>query len=258
MRLKAAHRCVTYSTLYEKRGGVMIRIAVVEDEKEYQNKLDIYMKQFEKESGQSFQVTFFQDGLDIVDEYKPVWDIILMDIKMKHMDGMEAAEKIRRSDQAVIIIFITTMAQYAIKGYEVDALDFVLKPITYAQFSMKLKKALVLLKKKEEKYLLLPVEDRKERVSTNDILFIEVKNHNLHIVSRDTTYVMRSSMQQIECELQDCHFVRCNNSYLVNLKNVTGIQKESVIVDKYELPVSRPKKKQFLKALSDYLGTGYL
>lgn len=182
-----------------KRGGKMIRIAVVEDEKEYQEKLDIYMKQFEKESGQSFQVTFFKDGL-----------------------------------------------------------DFVLKPITYAQFSMKLKKALVLLKKKEERYLMLPIEERKVRVSTDDILFIEVKNHNLHIVTRSMTYVMRSSMQQIERELTDCHFVRCNNSYLVNLKNVTGVQKDTVIVGEYELPVSRPKKKQFLKALSDYLGTGYL
>ena len=133
-----------------------------------------------------------------------------------------------------------------------------LKPITYAQFSMKLKKALVLLKKKEEKYLLLPVDERKERVSTNDILFIEVKNHNLHIVSRNKTYVMRCSMQQMERELAECHFVRCSNSYLVNLKNVTGVRKETVMAGEYELPVSRPKKKQFLKALSDYLGTGYL
>lgn len=235
----------------------MIRIAIVEDEKEYQEKLKEYISRFETECGQSFQTTFFKDGLDIVDEYKPVWDIILMDIKMRHMDGMEAAGKIRQYDPAVLIIFITTMAQYAIKGYEVDALDFVLKPITYGQFSLKMQKALAMLKKTEEKYLLLPIEDRKERVSTNEILFIEVKNHNLHIVTRRTTYVMRYSMQEMEKELKDAHFTRCNNSYLVNLKNVTGVQKETVIVDSYELPISRPKKKQFLKELSDYLGAGY-
>lgn len=235
----------------------MIRIAVVEDEKTYQDKLKEYIKRFEGECGQSFQITFFKDGLDIVDDYKPIWDIILMDIKMKHMDGMETAEKIRRYDPAVLIIFITTMAQYAIKGYEVDALDFVLKPITYSQFSQKMQKALAMLKKGEDKFLLLPQEDRKERVSTNEILFIEVRNHYLHVVTGRTTYVMRYSMQEIEKELQDYHFVRCNNSYLVNLKNVTGVQKDSVLVGTHELPISRPKKKLFLKALSDYLGAGY-
>lgn len=235
----------------------MIRIAVVEDEKSYQDKLKEYIGRFETECGQPFQITFFRDGLDIVDDYRPIWDIILMDIKMKHMDGMETAGKIRRYDPAVLIIFITTMAQYAIKGYEVDALDFVLKPITYSQFSQKMQKALAMLKKGEDKFLLLPQEDRKERVSTNEILFIEVRNHYLHVVTGGTTYVMRYSMQEIEKELQDYHFVRCNNSYLVNLKNVTGVQKDSVLVGTHELPISRPKKKLFLKALSDYLGAGY-
>lgn len=239
------------------RGIRMIRIAVVEDEKDCQEQLGRYIKQYGKETGQLFDVTVFSDGLDIVENYNPIWDIIFMDIRMKHMDGMKAAGKIREYDPAVIIIFITTMGQYAIKGYEVDALDFVLKPVSYAQFSMKMRKAAALIRKTEEKYLLLPVEDRKERVSTRDILFLEVQNHNLQVVTRNKIYVMRHSMQAAEKDLADCHFVRCNNSYLVNLANVTGVNKDTVTVEKYELPISRPRKKQFLKALSDYLGAGY-
>lgn len=65
----------------------------------------------------------FRDGMDLVDDYHGGFDILLMDIKMKHLDGMKAARKIRSMDQAVVIIFITTMAQYAVAGYEVDALD---------------------------------------------------------------------------------------------------------------------------------------
>ena len=114
----------------------MIRIAVVEDEKESQEQLVSYISRYEKESEKKFEVTVFSDGMDIVENYDPVWDIIFMDIRMKHLDGMQAAEKIRKYDPAVVLIFITTMAQYAIRGYEVDALDFVLKPVAYAQFSM--------------------------------------------------------------------------------------------------------------------------
>lgn len=235
----------------------MVRIAVVEDEKESQEQLVSYVSRYEKEAEQKFEVTVFSDGMDIVENYHPVWDIIFMDIRMKHLDGMKAAEKIRRYDPAVILIFITTMAQYAIKGYEVDALDFVLKPVTYAQFSMKLTKALSVVKKREEKYLFLPVEDRKERVALSEILFIEVRNHNLHVVTKKQTYIMRLSMQVMERELTPYHFVRCNNCYLVNLANVTGVNRDSVLIGTFDLPISRPKKKQFLQALSDYIGAGY-
>lgn len=235
----------------------MIRIAIVEDEREYRETLKAYTERFGREENQEFQITLFEDGALLAESYKPVWDVILMDIKMKRMDGMKAAEKIRQADPEVLIIFITTMGQYAVKGYEVDALDFVLKPVTYGQFSSKLKKAVVMFQKKVEKCLFLPDSSGKERVSTAEILFIEVKNHNLYIVSERKTYVIRYSMQKMEKELEEYHFVRCNNSYLVNLKNVTGIQKDSVWTGNYELPISRPKKKQFLKAVSDYFGAGY-
>lgn len=235
----------------------MVRIAIIEDEVSYQEQLRGYIMQYGEENGEHFQLTIFGDGMDITENYSPVWDIIFMDIKMKHMDGMEAAAKIRQYDKAAIIIFITAMAQYAIKGYEVEALDFVLKPFVYSQFAVKMQKALNLVRRMEDKYLLLSIEDRKERVSMNEILFIEVKNHNLYVVARNQTYVMRYSMREMEKELQAYHFERCNSAYLVNLKNVTGLQGDLVLVEQYELPVSRSRKKQFLKALSDFIGVGY-
>lgn len=235
----------------------MFRIAVVEDEKSCQDQIADYLKKYGKENEIEFQITVFKDGLDIVENYNPVWDLIFMDIKMKFMDGMKAAARIREYDSEVVIIFITTMAQYAIKGYEVNALDFVLKPIVYPQFAMKMHKAIRTLRKREKKYLLLPAEDRKERVPTNEILFIEVKGHNLHIVTEKSRYVMRYSMQEMEKELEGCYFARCNNPYLVNLGNVTGVKKDCVLIGSYVLPISRTKKKQFLKELSDYLAAGY-
>ncbi len=235
----------------------MIRVAVVEDESSCQEQICGYLKRYGDENDIEFQTTVFVDGLDIVEDYNPVWDVIFLDIKMKHMDGMTAAAKIRTYDPGVVIIFVTTMAQYAIRGYEVDALDFVLKPVAYPQFAMKLTKAVGALKKKEEKYLLLPIEERRERVAANEVLFIEVRGHNLHVVTEKQTYVMRYSMQEMEKELAGCYFARCNHPYLVNLRNVTGVTKEEVLVGGYALPISRTKKKQFLSELSEYLSAGY-
>lgn len=235
----------------------MIRVAIVEDERSCQEQLSAYLDQFSKENRLDLEKTVFGDGLDIVENYGSLWDIIFMDIKMKHMNGMEAAAKIREYDKDVLIIFITTMAQYAIKGYEVEALDFVLKPVSYPQFSMKMKKAVNVLEKRKKNYLLLPVEDGKEKVCTNDILFIEVKAHNLHIRTSSRVYIVRGSMQEMEKKLEDSHFVRCSNSFLVNLENVAGVRKEVVLTGGYELPISRSKKKQFLLELSNYLTAGY-
>lgn len=235
----------------------MVRIAVVEDEAACAEQLREYAGRFMREKGIAADVTVFADGLDIVEDYRPVWDIIFMDIAMKHMDGMEAAKKIRQSDPAVILIFITTLARYAIKGYEVDALDFILKPVNYIQFAARMHKAVNLLNRDPHQYLMLPSGEGKVRICTDDILYLEVINHDLHVVTDKERYVMRASLQDMEAALEGCHFCRCNHCYLVNLKNVTGVQKDSVFAGRYELPVSRPKKKQFLKELSDYLGVGY-
>lgn len=236
----------------------MIKIAIVEDETEFQDELRGYLGRFASEYAEKIQVSVFDDGIDIVSEYSGDWDIIFLDIRMKHMDGMETAKKIRELDSEVILIFITTMARYAIKGYEVDAMDFVLKPVSYVQFSAKMKKALKFVKRQsEQRYLLLPSGEKKERVSSEDILYAEVQGHNMQIVTKKKTYEMRCSMADMEKTLADCHFARCSQSYLVNLKYVTGIGKESVQIEGYEIPVSRPKRKQFIKEVSDYMEAGY-
>lgn len=119
----------------------MIRLALVEDDELYRSQLREYIDKYSAVSGEKFTVTEFSDGDEIALGYKAVYDIILMDIEMKFMDGMMAAEEIRKVDTEVIIIFITNSPQYAIKGYAVDALDYVLKPVSYYAFSQRLGRA---------------------------------------------------------------------------------------------------------------------
>lgn len=116
----------------------MVRIAIVEDEDSYVEILQSFLKRYQEECGQKFYVTVFRDGDEIVEKYKANFDIILMDIKMRCMDGMTAAEHIREVDQEVIIMFITNMIQYAIRGYAVNAMDYILKPVKYFAFFSKI------------------------------------------------------------------------------------------------------------------------
>ena len=120
----------------------MITIAIVEDEEAYAKQLTEYIEKYQQESGRRFRVIRFTDGDEIVEKYTGEYDIILMDIQMQFMDGMTAAEEIRKFDTKVVIMFITNMTNYAIRGYEVDAMDYVLKPVTYFSFARKLERAI--------------------------------------------------------------------------------------------------------------------
>ena len=154
----------------------MIRIAIVEDEDSYVQVLTGYLKQYETEHSLSFQISVFHDGLDIVSEYKADYDIILLDIQMKHLDGMKTAEKIRELDEDVSFIFITSTIQFAVQGYLVDALGYVVKPVAYLAFSQILGKAVKKVKQKQQKdYMTIEVEGGQMRLDISQIYYIPKK-----------------------------------------------------------------------------------
>ena len=157
----------------------MIKIAIVEDEAMYAKQLEEFLHQYEAENHEAFDITIYSDGDQIVNKYKSQFDIILMDVEMKFMDGMSAAEEIRKMDSEVVIIFITNMAQYAIRGYAVDALDYVLKPVSYFAFSQRLNRAIERMKKREEKVIMVNIKGGMVRINIANIYYIESQGHTL-------------------------------------------------------------------------------
>ena len=158
----------------------MIRVAIVEDDAEVQGVLQEYVRRYTRQYGTEFEVTVFADGVDILEDYRAVYDIIFLDVEMKHLDGMTTAERIRQMDADVILIFITNMAQYAIRGYSVGALDYVLKPVPYFAFSQQLLKAVARLEKRAKRYLTVPVEGGLRRLDTASIYYLESEGHRVH------------------------------------------------------------------------------
>ena len=166
------NRAVTVPQRCGKGGAVMIRVAIVEDDAEVQGVLQEYVRRYTRQYGTEFEVTVFADGVDILEDYRAVYDIIFLDVEMKHLDGMTTAERIRQMDADVILIFITNMAQYAIRGYSVGALDYVLKPVPYFAFSQQLLKAVARLEKRAKHYLTVPVEGGLRRLDTASIYYL--------------------------------------------------------------------------------------
>lgn len=233
----------------------MIRIAIVEDDIESARKINGYINRYSEETNERFSVTIYSDGDEIASDYKPVHDIIFLDIEMKRFDGMSTAEYIRRFDKDVIIIFITNMAQFAIQGYSVGALDFLLKPVPYFAFSQLLKRSIEKVKLRKDKYILINVSNGIVKQCINSILYIESMRHKMIIHTPEKEYEIISTMKELEQKLKPYYFFRCNHCYLVNLTYITGIKDNcAVIGENTLLPISRSKKKAFLEALTEYVG----
>lgn len=237
------------------RRKAMIRVAIVEDEENYISVLKDYLEQYKQESGEQIEITVYHDGDEIAAFYRAQFDIILMDIEMKFIDGMTAAEEIRKSDSSVAIIFITNAPQYAIRGYEVGALDYILKPVSYFTFSQKFGRAVAKLKKRSSRRkITIPVKGGVMRMDLSDIYYIESEGHNLIYHTKDGNSVASGTMKSVETTMDGMDFSRINKCYLVNLEHVDGVQDKYAIVHGDRLLISRPRMKQFMQELTRYWG----
>ena len=231
----------------------MIRIALVEDEPGYRAQIRDYLDRYSKEYNQKLIVTDFSDGDEIALNYKAGYDVILMDIEMKFMDGMTAAEMIRQKDAEVVIIFITNLPQYAIKGYAVDALDYVLKPVSYYAFSQRINRAITRMSRRQKRYLSVTTREGTHKLAYDSINYIEVQAHELVYHTTDGSVTAPGTLKEVEKTLDMQTFFRCNKGCLVNLERVDGIRGDDAVVAGELVLVSRSRKKVFLDALNNYI-----
>ena len=191
-----------------------------------------------------------------MEHYNSSYDIILMDIAMPGMDGMEAARHIRARDSNVVLVFITNIAHYAIDGYSVEALDFVLKPLDYYAFSLRLARAVDRVERRAGDKILLTLSGHSIRLYVRNIHYVDIQNRMLCYHTEQGDFTLRGTMQAAEEQLAPHHFARCNYWYLVNLRHVTEVRKDTVIVAGTELEISRRNRPAFLTALTNYVGGG--
>lgn len=235
----------------------MIKIVILEDEEQQAARTIGFLRRYETESGDSFDVVRFDRAIKLVDNYRCDADILLLDIQVPDMLGINAAKRLRKMDENVIILFLTSFAQYAIEGYSVEAMDYILKPISYASFSAKLARAIRMVRQRQAEGAMVSVKTKSgiHRFPSSGLLYIEVVNHTLVLHLTDGTVLKQwGSLGTFEKELANDHFVRCNSGYLVNLKYVESVEGDCVILKGIPLKISTPKRKEFLRAVAQYKG----
>ena len=232
----------------------MFTVAVVEDEQTCAQTLQAHLARYSQETGTAFTVQVFQNALAFLNDTRTSYDIVFMDIEMPHQNGMEAAAEMRRLNSESVLIFVTNMAQYAIRGYEVDAMDFLLKPVPYEVFAFKLPKALARAEKHRRNEIQLRLKSGIVRMAVSDILYVQVEQHRMFYHTSAGVQETWGTLQQAEETLKSFGFARCNSYSLVNLRCVTRVADNSVYLNGEALPLSRGKKKQFLQELTQYLG----
>lgn len=232
----------------------MLGIAIVEDDREHAALLESFIHQYSEERHILVSVNSFHDAVTFLDQYKAAYQIVFMDIMMPMLDGMEAARLLRRKDSTVVLVFVTTMRQYAVQGYEVDACDFLVKPVTYPEFALKFTRILSKVPADvSSNEVFLKTENSFVRLASRDILYVEVSGHYCiyHTVNGD--YRRYQTMKSAESSLPADSFARCNNYLLVNLAHVTRMDGMEVRVGDTPLPVSYPRRKAFADAVGRYM-----
>ena len=233
----------------------MINIAIVEDNENDFNDLNNCLNQYQKENNLEFSIVRFNNAESFLAKYDYSFNIIFMDILLDTINGLEACKKLREKDHNVIIVFVTNMSNLAVDGYLVNASDFIVKPISYWNFTLALKRILPSIIENEKKKFVVNDGDKKVCISIFDVLYISVNDHVLNFITKNNIYLLNGSLKDMQNKLFNCGFCLSDSSYLVNLRYVKSIKKDMIVLtNDMQIPLSRRKKKDFLICLNNFIG----
>lgn len=197
----------------------MLLIAIVDDERSDSSALKALVDTYFQQNRQAYMIHVFNGALDFIRSTEN-HDIVFMDIRMDKLDGLEVARIMRKINTDSVLIFVTHMAQLAIKGYEVDALDFIVKPVTYQDFAMRMRRAIERAASNARCDIRLRIPNGFYMTDSSRLMYIEVSGHNLIYHMTDDTLTARGSMTDLENQLAPMGFLRCNACYLVNPRHI--------------------------------------
>ena len=233
-------------------------IAILEDQESDSQRLHGFLKRYTETYGTAFAVSVYRDGTELLNSYENGFDILFMDIELPQMNGMKTAERVRQMNEQIPIIFTTNMAQYAIKGYEVGALGFIVKPISYVLFENYLTKALSICRRNEQlranSTIILGSSSSFRQIRTDEIVYvIKDRNYLVYRLTSGEEIRERGAMKDILNRFENTTIKQCATGCLVNLRHVRKKERNEVYLLGEAFSVTMPFRKSFTQELMDYM-----
>lgn len=233
----------------------MYHILIVEDEQAAAEALRAALARYGEERGARFDVTWAPSPLAVGEKDGP-FDLIFMDIDMPGMNGMEAAEELREHDRTTPLIFVTNLAAYAVHGYAVDALDFIVKPFTYGDFYLRMERAMRAMQREEGRTITVRPREGMRIFRDRDLVFVDVRDHTMmYHLANGETFGARGSLRSVEAELGGEPFLKISSGCIVNMAHVRGVHDAEVTLSTGDVVwISRANKRRCLEAIAAFLG----
>lgn len=236
----------------------MYRVLVIEDEADAAQRLQGAIARYAEEHGEQFQVRWLKSALEVDLDAPLDADLIFMDIDLPGEDGLSAAMELREHDRATPLIFVTNLAQYAVRGYQADALDFIVKPFSYGAFALRMDRAMEVMRRAARRSIALRTHDGMRIVAISELTYVDVSGHNVtYHLADGTSFSVRGSLSQAAQDLGGEPFLRISSSCIINMQHVRGVHgAEVTLTSDAQIWISRANKRRCLEEISRYLGSG--
>ena len=218
-----------------------LKIAICDDEQSQIEYITSLVSLWGVKEEHNCEIRTFMSAESFLFEYEDdkTYDILLLDVEMKNITGIELAKRIRKDNNRAEIVFITSHFEFVGEGYEVDALHYLIKPILPDKLAQVLTKATEKLSV-EPPSVVISCDGETVKLYVNDILYVESFLHYIVIHTKDKEYKIKENISTFQEKLSD-DFFRIHRSYIASLKHITQISRTSISIGKIELPLSRGK-----------------